>query len=86
MKKQKGLAITSMIIGMGVIILLILYWVIEAKPVFMELGLLGLGTINIVNGIAKWQEGKQRMGLTVIAFGAIIGVVAIFTMVTRYIV
>lgn len=85
MKKQKGLAMTSLVLGLGVIVLLVLYWVQEKEGIFIELGLTGLGAINIVNGVAKWQEGKQRIGLTLIAFGMILGAVAIFTMVTKYI-
>lgn len=86
MKKQKGLAMVSIALGVIVIGLLILYGVVEKNSIFMELGLLGLGLINIVNGIAKWQENKQRIGVTIIAFGVILGTIAIFTMVTKYMV
>lgn len=85
MKNQKSLGIISLVLGAGVLILLILYWVLEKQAIFMELGLMGLGAINIVNGIAKWKQGKQRMGLTIIVFGLILGVVAIFTIITKYI-
>lgn len=85
MKKQKGLATATLVLSIGIIVLLVLYYTSGNQPIFMELVLIGLGVMNMINGVAKWQSGKSQMGLTVIAFGLIIGGVGCYTMLTRMI-